>query len=103
MKLQGRTRDLIKASDGRMVHGVAFNGIVLKFPWVDRYQVIQVDEKELILNVATSSDVSDLALGQLKREVIELCGLDVCLMLNTTFESTAGQKNRVIISRLEGM
>ena len=101
VKLQGRTRDLIKAIDGRMIHGVAFNGIILKFAWVDRYQVIQIDEGSLTLNVAATSAVDDGEIKRLEAEIVELCGLEVRLTLNEPFETTSGQKNRVIICHLE--
>lgn len=99
--LQGRTRDLVRAADGRLIHGVAFNQIVLRYSWVDRYQVIQISAQQLVMNVAATAQVASEEVSDLEQEVVRLCGLPVKLTLNGPFEDTAGGKVRVIISRLE--
>jgi len=101
VSLQGRTRDLVRAADGRMIHGVAFNGVILQFPWVDRYQAIQVSKDDLTLIVASSGNPDNSELENLTNGVSELCGLRISLKLNAPFELTSGQKTRVIISQLQ--
>ena len=100
--LEGRSRDLVITPDGKMVHGVAFNELVLKYPWIDRYQVIQVSKQRVVLNVAITSEVGDEELNRLRCQVAQLCGLNVELVVNQPFELTSGLKARVIINRLEG-
>ena len=100
-RLEGRTRDLVRTPDGNLIHGVSFNEIVLGHPWVDRYQVVQLDEHNLTLNVAVTGEVADERMESLKEEVNDLCGLKVKLLVNRPFETTRGGKALVIISRLE--
>lgn len=99
--LQGRSRDLVHARDGRHVHGVAFNEIVLEYPWVDRYQVVQETTGPLAVTVATTGEPPAGSAAELARRIEELTGLEVRLALDGAFVVTPGAKARVIISRLE--
>lgn len=98
--LQGRSRDLVRAPDGRLIHGVAFNDLMLEFPAVDRYQAIQLDERNLRVVLAGDGDRMAAALDTLRRRLADLTGLEVALDVNGDFETTAGRKTRVIVSRL---
>jgi phenylacetate-CoA ligase len=100
--LEGRTRDLVRAPDGKLIHGVSFNEMVLEHPWVDRYQAIQVDEENLIFNVTVTGEVGSESLGALKSALEAMTGLNVEMAVNRPLETTPGGKTRVIISRLEG-
>ena len=99
--LQGRSRDLVRSRDGRLIHGVAFNTIVLEYPWVDRYQAVQESESRLVLNVAVSMEIPAGSGEDLRARIAELTGLDVEFVLNRPFVTTAGAKSRVVISLLE--
>lgn len=100
-KLQGRTRDLVRTADGRLIHGVAFNQIVLRHHWVDRYQIVQSDMTRLEMTVAATAEVAPEQVRELEQAVSGLCDLPVKIALNEPFVDTAGGKVRVIISRLE--
>jgi phenylacetate-CoA ligase len=99
--LQGRSRDLVRTPDGRFVHGVAFNDLVLAYPWVDRYQAVQLDGRRLRVILACRQDAAGAIRESLRQRLVELTGLEVELAINEPFEVTAGQKARVIVSKLE--
>jgi phenylacetate-CoA ligase len=100
-ELQGRSRDLIRTPDGRFVHGVAFNDLMLEYPDVDRYQAVQTDERKLRVIVAGECDRLAACEESLRRQLGELTGLDVVVEINGEFEITVGRKARVVISRLD--
>jgi phenylacetate-CoA ligase len=101
MKLKGRTRDLIRSSSGSLIHGVAFNEIMLNYSWVDRFQVVQPNIHELILNIDSTVKVSRSEQKKLISEIVALCQLKVTIRLNEPFELTSGLKMRVVVSHLE--
>lgn len=98
--LQGRNRDLVCTPDGRFVHGVAFNDLVLAYPWVDRYQAIQMDRRRLRVILACRQEEIGGEGESLRQRLAELTGLEVELAINEPFEVTAGQKCRVIVSKV---
>lgn len=98
--LQGRSRDLVRTPDGRYVHGVAFNDLMLEYPAVDRYQAVQLDEQRLRLVLAGREDEVQAISAEIGRRLQELTGLVIEPDVNGPFEITAGQKARVIVSRL---
>lgn len=98
--LQGRSRDLVRTPDGRLIHGVAFNDLMLEFPAVDRYQAIQLDEHHLRVVLAGDGDRIAAALDALRLRLADLTGLEVAVDINGDFETTAGHKTRVVVSRL---
>lgn len=99
--IQGRSRDLIRRPDGSLIHGVAFNQLVLGFSWIDRYQVIQESEQRLVTNIACSAAVSEEEKDRFKAGITELAGLEPEILFNQPFRKTSGQKTRVLISDLE--
>lgn len=99
--LKGRSRDLIRARDGRLVHGVIFNDLMLDYPWVDRYQLIQLDSIRLRAILACANPGSADQQSKLKDSLSRITGLDVALALNEPFDVTSGLKARVIVSQLE--
>lgn len=99
--LNGRSRDLVRARDGRLIHGVIFNDLMLDYPWVDRYQAIQEDTERLRVVLACQQPGSADQQLDLKSCVARITGLDVELAVNEPFEVTAGMKARVIVSRLD--
>jgi len=99
--LQGRSRDFLRARDGRLIHGVAMNETVLKHGWVERYQAIQEDAARLRIVLSVLDDASPDLLDALRADVAALTGLEIALEPGGVFERTSGAKARVIISRLE--
>lgn len=99
--LQGRSRDLVRARDGRLIHGVIFNDLMLEYPWVDRYQAIQEDAERLRVILACRQPGSADQQLVLKGRMAHLTGLEVELAVNEPFDVTTGMKARVIVSRLE--
>lgn len=100
-ELQGRSRDLIRTPDGRFVHGVAFNDLMLEYPAVDRYQAVQDDARTLKVVVAGDPGGIGACTESLRVRLVELTRLEVAIVVNGEFEVTAGHKARVIVSRLE--
>jgi phenylacetate-CoA ligase len=100
-ELQGRSRDLIRTPDGRYVHGVAFNDLMLEYPAVDRYQAVQADARHLCVIVAGDINRLTTCERSLRQRLGELTGLEVIIDINGEFEITVGRKARVIISHLD--
>jgi len=99
--LDGRSRDVVRAADGRLVHGVVFDGIALAHPWIDRYQAIQEDASHLTVRLAVRGTPPPGELAALADRFHRACGLEVHLGVGEPFETTPGMKTRVVISRLE--
>ncbi len=100
--LEGRSRDLVRTPDGRAIHGVVFNDLMLEFPWVERYQAIQSEAGLLRVILASRNRPTASELAELTSRLQRVTGLAVELALDAPFELTPGRKTRVIISRLEG-
>jgi phenylacetate-CoA ligase len=47
--LSGRTRDVLKLQDGRVVHGVVFNHLFYHFPEVRRYRFVQAKDYHIAI------------------------------------------------------
>ncbi|HLN53771.1 MAG TPA: hypothetical protein VK212_08680 [Lentimicrobium sp.] len=73
--LKGRTRDLIKLSDGKCIHGSLFNNIFYKFHSIDGYKIIQNKDRSILLyiHVTDTTDFKTTA-ESIKREVHKLIG-----------------------------
>ena len=102
VRLEGRSRDLVRGADGRRVHGVVFNRIVAGFPEVDRYQVIQNDAASLEVRLQCAHEPDPALCERLRTAFVGASGLLVHLSTDAEFEVTAGTKARVVVNRLEG-
>ncbi len=96
--LYGRTRDLIRTPSKKIIHGVLINHVMYKYPWVDRYQLIQRSASDLQLLLAISRQAPHSGLADLRREVASLTGMSVNVEVNAPFVKTPGGKTRVILS-----
>ncbi len=99
--LEGRSRDLIYTPDKKIIHGVAINHLIYTYPWVDRYQIIQLTSHDLKLNLGVSKAIIPAAVEQLRSQLAECTSMHVTVAINEPFIETNGKKNRLIISKVD--
>lgn len=56
-ELKGRTRDLIRLSDGKVIHGAYFNNIFFKYPVIDGYRIVQHKDYSLEVFIHVVNDL----------------------------------------------
>ncbi len=80
-KIQGRSRDMIKLVNGRILHGSVFNKIFFSFPSIRRYRVIQQKDYSIVIQV----DVQDFTKWRSSHEKKEIDTKFTRLLPDTSF------------------
>jgi len=100
-RLKGRTRDIIRTKKGGMVHGSFFNQIFRKFEKVEKYQIIQNEDRNLQVLVKLSNSAGNESLESLRRAIRDKVldkELRVTVERVDNFGAETGNKFRNVIS-----
>jgi phenylacetate-CoA ligase len=100
--LDGRLLDVIVSPDGRLVPGEFFVYVMLYFPEVRRYQVVQHARDELELNIVPGKPFTDADRGRLRAKVAEKMGDGVRVHIREVADIplTISGKRRVTVSKI---
>jgi len=98
----GRSLDMLKTPEGKMVSGEFFPHLMKEFKEVVKFQVIQETLEDLQIMMVTSDELSDEALRRLDREVRRVFGnaIKVSYSRVDDIPLTSSGKYRVTISRI---
>ena len=78
LSIQGRTLDMIRLPDGRVIHPYAvFGPLVQSFPWLRRFQIVQESPDSFRVRVVARPETGPDALGRMTAAVQAALGRDV--------------------------
>ena len=100
--IDGRVLDMIVSADGRMVPGEFFVLVMLDFPQVRQFQIIQDTADALEVRIVPGPDVTAAVRSKLVERIAAHMGRAVRVWINEVAEIplTSGGKRRVTVSNL---
>lgn len=100
--VEGRTLDMIRTGDGKIVPGEFFVHSMLAYPFVERFQVIQHDAMTIELKLVNGATLTDAQRDSLVATLRLAVGADCAITLTQVAEIplTASGKRRVTVSHI---
>jgi len=98
----GRSLDVIKTPEGKIVPGEFFPHLIKDFPDVARFQVIQEKLDHLVIKLVPTSELSEISKKRIDAEVRNRVGLAMVITyeIASDIPLTATGKYRVTVSKL---
>jgi phenylacetate-CoA ligase len=72
--IEGRTIDFLITSEGKKIHGLYFNLLILKFPEITQYRLVQESINSLQLQIVENNTITDKELNKLTSSVKIMIG-----------------------------
>ena len=101
--IEGRVLDMILGADGRVVSGELLTNVVMEFPQVRWFQIIQDVRDELELRIVPRAELTADHRNSLVQRMRALVGSSIRVWINevTEIPLTKGGKRRVTVSNLD--
>ena len=90
--LQGRTSDVVYASDGTSVYSPSINNYVCDFYDIKKYQLIQKNKGVFEINLVCDRDSSSIQ--RVEQNLRKLLGVDIELVINIVEDIPAGKNGK---------
>lgn len=100
----GRSLDMIKTPEGKIVPGEFFPHLMKDFPDIIRFQVIQKKIDQIVIKLATTNGLSEVTKNRIDIEVRNVVGPTMVIFYEAVADIplTSTGKYRVTISKLTG-
>ncbi len=99
----GRSLDMIKTADGKMIPGEFFPHLLKDYSWIHRFQVIQEAPEQLTIKIVSGNELNAGEFKQLKKKIFEVMGEGTQISYDFVDDIplTKSGKHRVTISHID--
>jgi phenylacetate-CoA ligase len=100
-EIQGRTSDLVVASDGTVMHGLALIYAVRELPGIDRFKIIQHDLQNTGVLLVPADGFDPACEGRIRADFRRRLGADVSVSVELveSIPNEASGKFRYVVSK----